>query len=98
MRDSRDTILLTGATGYIGGLLLARLQETDRPLRCLTRRPHELTGQISGRTRIVAGDVLDPDSLAVAMRGVHTGYYLVHSMNAANDFQELDRRAATNFA
>src|ERR1700730_8914469 len=98
MPPDSNTILLTGATGYIGGLLLQRLQEAEGHLRCLTRRPGELASQISGRTEVVAVDVLDPESLAVALRGVETSYYLVHSMNAAEDFQKLDRQAALNFA
>src|SRR6266568_8863544 len=96
--DRHQLILLTGATGHIGGRLLRRLQEEDQPLRCLTRRPDKLLGEISGRTEIVAGDLLDPESLAVALRRVHTAYYLVHSMGVTGDFTELDRRAATNFA
>jgi uncharacterized protein YbjT (DUF2867 family) len=98
MSDPRETILLTGATGYIGGHLLHRLEHTDRHLRCLTRRPQELVGEVAPGTEIVAGDLLDPDSLTVAMRGVHTAYYLVHSMAGSGDFKELDRRAAANFA
>jgi uncharacterized protein YbjT (DUF2867 family) len=98
MSDRHELILLTGATGHIGGRLLRRLQEADSPLRCLTRRPHELLPAIAGRTEIARGDVLDQESLAVAMRGVRTAYYLVHSMGAAGDFKELDRRAAANFA
>jgi uncharacterized protein YbjT (DUF2867 family) len=98
MPDRHELILLTGATGHIGGRLLHRLQEADQPLRCLTRRPHELSGQIAGRTQLAAGDLLNSESLAVAMQGVHTAYYLVHSMGATGDFEELDRRAAANFA
>ena len=94
----RETILLTGATGYIGGLLLPRLQQADGYLRCLTRRPRELSSRVTERTQVLAGDVLDPASLAAAMQGVNTGYYLVHSMGASGDFRELDRRAAANFA
>jgi uncharacterized protein YbjT (DUF2867 family) len=96
--DPNETILLTGATGYIGGRLLDRLQEAGRDLRCLTRRPDALAGRIAAGTQIVVGDLLDSESLAVAMRGVHTAYYLVHSMGGSGDFKELDRRAATNFA
>jgi uncharacterized protein YbjT (DUF2867 family) len=98
MPDRDELILLTGATGHIGGRLLRRLQEADWPVRCLTRRPHELLTEIAGRTEVARGDVLDPASLALAMRGVKTTYYLVHSMGAAGDFRELDRRAAANFA
>ena len=47
---------------------------------------------------MVAGDVLQSDSLSEALKGVHTAYYLVHSMGAANDFEDEDRTAARNFA
>jgi uncharacterized protein YbjT (DUF2867 family) len=47
---------------------------------------------------VFAGDLLDPRSIAAAMGGVHTAYYLVHSMRASGDFEELDRVAASNFA
>jgi uncharacterized protein YbjT (DUF2867 family) len=91
-------VLLTGATGYIGGRLLTLLQEHDIPVRCLTRRPDALSLRASATTEIVAGDVLDTSSLENAFRGVHTAYYLVHSMGADRDFEEEDRRAARNFA
>jgi uncharacterized protein YbjT (DUF2867 family) len=96
--DSRDTILLTGATGYIGGRLLHRLEGADRRVRCLTRRPEALVGRVGPSTQVVAGDLLDRESLAAALSGVRTAYYLVHSMGAPGDFEELDRRAAINFA
>jgi uncharacterized protein YbjT (DUF2867 family) len=66
--DPPGTILLTGATGYIGGRLLRRLQETDRQVRCLTRRPEVLAGRIAPATRVVVGDLLDRDSLEIARR------------------------------
>jgi uncharacterized protein YbjT (DUF2867 family) len=97
--QAQRTILLTGATGYVGGRLLHDL-ETDRRLRvrCLTRRPEALAGRTAGDTELVRGDVLDPDSLARAMRGVDTAYYLIHSMGTRGDFEALDRSAARNFA
>jgi uncharacterized protein YbjT (DUF2867 family) len=91
-------ILLTGASGYIGGRLLRRLEASGRPLRCLTRRPTMLRERVQPETEVVEGDVLDPESLEVAFRGVHTACYLVHSMGGAGDFEELDRRAARNVA
>src|ERR1700719_2076761 len=91
-------ILLTGASGYVGGRLLRRLEASDRPLRCLTRRPDVLRDRVQGGTEVVEGDVLDPHSLDSAVEGVHTACYLVHSMGGARDFEELDRRAARNFA
>jgi uncharacterized protein YbjT (DUF2867 family) len=95
----RTTVLLTGATGYVGGCLLHRLQADGRQrVRCLARRPEALTGKTTDETEVFAGDVLEPQSLAEPMRGVHTAYYLVHSMNASGDFEAVDRAAAGNFA
>jgi uncharacterized protein YbjT (DUF2867 family) len=95
----RPTILITGATGYVGGRLLHRLEADARHgVRCLTRRPEALAGRIAPRTEAVAGDALDPASLGGAMHGVDTAYYLIHSMDASGDFESLDRAAAENFA
>jgi uncharacterized protein YbjT (DUF2867 family) len=92
------TILLTGATGYVGGRLLHHLEaDPNLRVRCLTRRPEALAGRTAGDTELVPGDVLDPASLARAMQGVHTAYYLIHSMASRGDFEALDRSAARNF-
>jgi len=91
-------ILLTGASGYVGGRLLSRLEGSGRPLRCLARRPGHLRSRIAAATEVVAGDLLDPASLDPALRGVRTAYYLVHSMDAQGRFESLDREAARNFA
>jgi uncharacterized protein YbjT (DUF2867 family) len=92
------TVLLTGATGYVGGRLLHRLVQEGFPVRCLTRRPELLTKLAPRAVEIVAGDLLEPASLTVALAGVQIAYYLVHSMDTAGSFEELDRRAASNFA
>jgi uncharacterized protein YbjT (DUF2867 family) len=97
-RPELGTILLTGATGYVGGRLLDRLVREGFRVRCLTRRPEILTKRVARDVEIVAGDLLEPESLSVAMAGVHIAYYLVHSMDAKRSFEELDRRAASNFA
>jgi uncharacterized protein YbjT (DUF2867 family) len=91
-------ILVTGATGYVGARLLRRLEGEGRRVRCLARRPERIAGPVAPTTEIFAGDLLAPDSLDPAMRGVRVAYYLVHSMDAAREFAELDRQAATNFA
>jgi uncharacterized protein YbjT (DUF2867 family) len=92
------TVLLTGATGYVGGRLLHHLEADPRlRVRCLTRRPEALAGRTAGDTELVPGDALDPGSLAQAMHGVHTAYYLIHSMGGGGDFEALDRAAARNF-
>jgi uncharacterized protein YbjT (DUF2867 family) len=98
-RHGLQTVLLTGASGYIGGRLLHRLEAEERHrVRCLTRRPAALAGRTAAETEVYAGDVLEPKSLASAMAGVDTAYYLVHSMGASGDFESLDRVAARNFA
>jgi uncharacterized protein YbjT (DUF2867 family) len=96
--SSARPILLTGATGYIGGHLLDRFEQEQRPVRCLTRRPHALAHRARPQTEVVAGDLLDRASLDAALSGIGTAYYLVHSMGDAADFGEVDRRAAKNFA
>ena len=90
-------VLLTGATGYVGGRLLARLEAAGYPLRCLARRPEFLRPKAAASTEVIAGDLQDPASLAPAMVGVETAYYLIHSM-ADSSFEEKDRDCARNFA
>ncbi|MEO6238188.1 MAG: NAD(P)H-binding protein, partial [Vicinamibacterales bacterium] len=90
------TILITGATGYVGGRLLRRFEEVGRPVRCLARQPERL-GATAATTEVVQGDCLDEASLDRALSGIEAAYYLVHSMAAASNFAEADRRAADNF-
>ncbi len=94
---AKPKILLTGATGYVGGRLLRALQEAGYLVRCLARRPEFLASRVDPKTEIVAGDCLDATTLPAACAGVHTAYYLVHSMGSAGDFVEQDRLAALNF-
>ena len=90
------TVLLTGATGYIGSRLLRVLEEGGVPVRCLARRPAKVATS-RATTEVVAGDCLDEASLATAMAGVDQAYYLVHSMAGGGEFAAIDRRAADNF-
>lgn len=92
-----DRVLLTGATGYIGGRLLAALEATGRPLRCLARRPEVLRAKAAPTTEIVGGELLDAAALATALAGVHTAYYLVHSMGAHGDYRQTDIDTARAF-
>jgi uncharacterized protein YbjT (DUF2867 family) len=97
MTDPR-LVLLTGATGYVGGRLLAALEREGRAVRCMGRRPAYLRARVTAGTEVVAGDVLDPGSLTPALAGVHTAYYLVHSMGTSDSFADADRTGALNFA
>ncbi|MBX7246867.1 MAG: SDR family oxidoreductase [Candidatus Sumerlaeaceae bacterium] len=91
-------ILLTGATGYVGGRLLPLLVADGWRVRCLARQPEHLSPRVPAGVEVVQGDVLDASSLAAAMNGVKAAFYLVHSMGATTDFETQDRLAAENFA
>ena len=97
MTDKHNVVLLTGATGYVGGRLLKVLEQAGHAVRCLTRQPEFLRSRVASTTEVVQGDVSDPDSLRTALKGVDTTYYLVHSMASRGSFEQKDREAATNF-
>ena len=96
--SENKVILLTGATGYVGGRLLPLLERRGLPVRCLTRRPESLATRVADSTEVVEGDVLNQESLDAALAGVDTAYYFVHSMGTRRDFAQEDRDAADNFA
>jgi uncharacterized protein YbjT (DUF2867 family) len=95
---SDKLILVTGATGYVGGRLIPWLLEKGYPVRAMVRDPERLQGrEWSDKIDMVAGDVLKPETLAPALQGVDTAYYLIHSMSGSGNFQERDLQAARNF-
>ena len=90
--------LLTGATGYVGGRLLDALVEQGIRVRCLARHTARLSARFEGKdVQVVRGDVLDPASLAPALAGVDTAYYLIHSLGGGSGYRETDRRGAAIF-
>ena len=94
---SSPLIILTGATGYVGGRLLAQLEQLGLTVRCLTRRPEALEQSVGPKTEIAFADMQDPSRLSSAMEGGTIAFYLVHSMGAADGFEDRDRAAAQNF-
>jgi uncharacterized protein YbjT (DUF2867 family) len=93
------TILVTGATGYVGGRLVPRLLAAGYRVRCLTRDPARLAGRPWPGVEIVPGVMFEPGTLGPVLAGVGVAYYLVHSMAEGEaGFEERDRRAAANFA
>jgi uncharacterized protein YbjT (DUF2867 family) len=96
MSDSKR-VLVTGATGYIGGRLLPLLSAAGWRVRCLARQPENLLPRVPPGVEVERGDLLEADSLRSALTGVEAAYYLVHSMGATGDFEEQDRQAARNF-
>lgn len=92
-------VLITGATGYVGGRLLERLLSRDVDIRVLVRDAERARARAwADNVEVVEGDLLDRGSVRQALDGVDVAYYLVHSMCGGPDFAEVDRRAARIFA
>ena len=91
-------ILVTGATGYVGGRLIPRLLEAGYQVRVLVRDPARLQGRSwLSRVEIATGDVLQPATLPPAMAQCDAAYYMIHSMGDTADFHQRDLTAAHNF-
>ena len=95
---AKRLVLVTGATGYVGGRLVSALEHREERVRCLVRRPEVLAGRVARTTDVVKGDVLDPMTLDAVFAGVHTAYYLVHSLGETRDFEAVEEQGAANFA
>jgi uncharacterized protein YbjT (DUF2867 family) len=92
------SVLVAGATGYVGGRLVPRLLAAGHRLRVLARDPDRLQGRDwLLRVEVVRGDVFDPASLATALAGMDVAYYLVHSLAGGAGFHERDMEAARRF-
>jgi len=89
-------VLVTGATGYIGGRLVPLLMQQGHHVRCMARDASRLVGRFEG-AEIIEGDVGDAQSLQAACAGVKVAYYLIHAMSDARDFRDADRRTALAF-
>lgn len=91
-------LLVTGATGYIGGRLIPQLLERGHQVRVLVRHPDRLEERSwHDRVEIFAGDAAEARSVAAAMAGVEGAYYLMHSLTAGHGFERQERNMATVF-
>ncbi len=93
-------VLVTGATGFAGSLLIPRLHREGHDLRAMARDPTRLRIPLAWDIETVRGDVVSGDGLDMALGGIEVAYYLIHSMDGASgrDFPAQERRGAENFA
>ncbi|MCF8528816.1 MAG: SDR family oxidoreductase [Aquiluna sp.] len=93
------TVLVTGATGYIGGRLIRELLSHDYKVRVLVRDPEKLRDYPwVDQVEIIKGDAFDAESVSSALEGVHLAYYLLHALMAVENFEEKERDLARIFA
>ena len=99
-----DRVLILGGTGFIGKRLVSDLTGRNIKLRLLVRNPLKVPAAIlqNRDVEIVKGDIVSGDGLNEAVRGIHTAYYLIHSMGGksilkSTEFARKDKEAAENF-
>lgn len=90
-------ILVTGATGYIGGRLVPELLDRGYDVRLMVRAPSPELRERWPEVEVAVADALDADSLTPALEGVHTAFYLIHSLLGGKKFEQMDIQAAVNF-
>ena len=89
--STRSRVLVTGVTGYVGGLLAPCLLQSGYPVRVMARDPQRLLGRSwFEQVEVAKGDVLSPDSLDGALDGVDIAFYLVHSLMRGSDYGQRD--------
>lgn len=89
-------VLVTGATGFVGGRLVPELRDAGHDVVALVRDAARYDAPAG--VEVVEGDVLDSGSFEAAFEGVEAAYYLIHSMAAGSGFEQRDRLAARHFA
>ncbi len=91
-------MLVTGASGYLGGRLVPQLLAAGHQVRCMVRSPEGLSSHPwHKQVQVAVADALEPASLDAALEGIDTAYYLIHSMDGDKGFATRDRQAAENF-
>jgi uncharacterized protein YbjT (DUF2867 family) len=96
--QNKPRILLTGATGYVGGRLLPCLLDAGYTVRCAVRRPESVTLAAHENLEVIQADLLDKTSMEVALQDMDVAYYLAHSLGSSENFEEKELQCAKNFA
>ena len=92
-------VLVTGASGYVGGRLVRALLNENIKVRIFVRdRKKVLSQPWADMVEIFEGNADDFESTKNALMGVHTAFYLLHSINADTRFDKLEENMAANFA
>jgi len=93
-----ETVLVTGATGYVGSCLIPRLLDKGNHVRTLVRDPDRLKGfEWFSRVETISGDLLEKHSLNIALQNVATAFYLVHNMSSGWNYEPRELESARNF-
>lgn len=92
-------VLVTGATGYIGGRLVTHLLEVGYRVRVFARQADRLRDYpwIS-KVEVVEGDANDVAALNSALKSVDVAYYMLHALNLTDDFEKEEKVLAEKFA
>jgi uncharacterized protein YbjT (DUF2867 family) len=99
MDTQNRLFLVTGASGYVGGRLVRDLLGDGKKVRVLVRDAKKIQGQSwANAVEIIEGNASNSQDLDRALAGVHTAYYLLHSINVATDFGDIEAAMAKGFA
>ena len=92
-------ILVTGASGYVGGRLVTSLLEDKAKVRVFVRDANKAQSHTwANEVEIAVGNASDYQSTVKALTGVHTAFYLLHSINLGPNFDQIESEMARNFA
>ena len=98
MNELKGTVVVIGASGFVGTALIPVLADSVHSMRCVSRDPDRIGRVLPGNALAVRADLLDPGSLDRALQGAETVFYLAHSLGEKDGFAALEEQAAQNFA